>query len=520
MLDSAPLLVLAAPRAIAAQAMAQAMSHTDRFLPHGFCYLWDPALLRTHVLSDVVIGVSYVAISVTLAHLVHRARRDIPFSWVFIAFGLFIVACGFTHFMDVWTLWEPRYWLAGGVKVVTALASVTTAVALPFTVPKIRATIRDARLSGERQLAAERASAERASHALLRAVFEETTDAMFVKDRDGRYLMCNSTAARVLGGTVDEVLGRTDAELLPAEQAEATRAMDARVLHDTTTQSFEERLGHGDDLRTFLSTKGVFRDAAGGVIGTFGVARDITERVAAEGALASANRVLEDARTRAEAASRAKSEFLATMSHELRTPLNAILGYAELLALGLPGPVNDAQRGYLARIDASGRHLLALIDDVLDLSKIEAGELTVERRPASLGDVVEASLALVRPQAEAKAVALHAPDLDACRALRYMGDADRVRQILANLLSNAVKFTPDGRLDRGALCAHRRSGRAAAALDHGVGARHGHRHPAGSAGADLRAVRAGRRRAQSAARRHGPGTRHQPAARMPDGRPT
>ncbi|MGZ8469911.1 MAG: sensor histidine kinase [Gemmatirosa sp.] len=282
------------------------------------------------------------------------------------------------------------------------------------------------------------------SHALLRGLFETSPDPSFVKDPAGRYLLCNAAAAQAMGHPVAAILGRTDAELLPAAQAAAVRAVDARVLATGEAITVEETVGEGDARRIYLSTKGVYRDADGGVVGVFGIARDITQRKADELALADANRVLEEARGRAEAASRAKSDFLATMSHELRTPLNAILGYADLLAMGLPGAVSDGQGRYFTRIEASGRHLLALIDDVLDVSKIEAGELTVDRRPSELVDVVEAALTLVRPQADAKGVALAAPAPEACAALRYVGDPDRVRQVLVNLLSNAVKFTPEG----------------------------------------------------------------------------
>ncbi|MGZ8377340.1 MAG: sensor histidine kinase [Gemmatirosa sp.] len=282
------------------------------------------------------------------------------------------------------------------------------------------------------------------SHALLRGLFETSPDPSFVKDPAGRYLLCNAAAAQAMGHPVAAILGRTDAELLPAAQAAAVRAVDARVLATGEAITVEETVGEGDARRIYLSTKGVYRDADGGVVGVFGIARDITQRKADELALADANRVLEEARGRAEAASRAKSDFLATMSHELRTPLNAILGYADLLAMGLPGAVSDGQGRYFTRIEASGRHLLALIDDVLDVSKIEAGELTVDRRPSELVDVVEAALTLVRPQADAKRVALAAPAPEACAALRYVGDPDRVRQVLVNLLSNAVKFTPEG----------------------------------------------------------------------------
>ena len=89
-------------------------------MPHGHCYLWQPGLVWLHVVSDVSHRLSYVAISLTLAYLVYRVR-DLPFQWMYLAFGVFIVSCGFTHFMDVWTVWQPLYWLAGFIKVITAV---------------------------------------------------------------------------------------------------------------------------------------------------------------------------------------------------------------------------------------------------------------------------------------------------------------------------------------------------------------------------------------------------------------
>jgi len=151
----------------------------------------------------------------------------------------------------------------------------------------------------------------------------------------------------------------------------------------------------------------------------------------------------EAARLEAAEASRAKSGFLATMSHELRTPINAILGYTQLLDLGLAGPLTEQQRAYLERLTLSSQHLLGLVNDVLDLSRIEAGETRVARRDAWTGTAVYAALELVRPQAAARGVRL----IDAGPAeqgVPYIGDEDRVRQILVNLLSNAVKFTAEG----------------------------------------------------------------------------
>jgi signal transduction histidine kinase len=140
-------------------------------------------------------------------------------------------------------------------------------------------------------------------------------------------------------------------------------------------------------------------------------------------------------------ANESKSEFLAVMSHEIRTPLNAIIGYAQLLELGIAGSVTPEQSTQLGRIAKSGKHLLALVDEILDLSRIEAGRLTVSCTAASAAAAVDAALALVRPQAAAKGIALVA-DLDSLGRVSYLGDEHRVQQILVNLLTNAVKFTP------------------------------------------------------------------------------
>jgi signal transduction histidine kinase len=163
---------------------------------------------------------------------------------------------------------------------------------------------------------------------------------------------------------------------------------------------------------------------------------------AREGADA-ARRAAERAHAEAEAAGRAKSDFLATMSHELRTPINAITGYTQLLELGVAGPVTGEQRTYLSRLQASGQHLLVLVDDVLDFAKIEAGRMTVARDRAPADRVVAAALGIVAPQAAARSIRL--VDEGSCAdGVVYVGDEHRVRQILVNLLTNAVKFTPPG----------------------------------------------------------------------------
>lgn len=147
--------------------LAGSLFATD-FLPHAYCYLRNPALVWTHVIADGLIGVAYLAISVTLAYLVSKGRRDIPFHWMFLAFGLFIIACGGTHLMEVVTVWIPVYVFSAAVKVFTVAASITTAIMLPFTVPRVLEMVQQAKIS--EQITAQLRASEERKEALLREV--------------------------------------------------------------------------------------------------------------------------------------------------------------------------------------------------------------------------------------------------------------------------------------------------------------------------------------------------------------
>jgi len=170
--------------------------------------------------------------------------------------------------------------------------------------------------------------------------------------------------------------------------------------------------------------------------------RDITLRKRAEEHAAQLEKE-RIGRAEAEAASHAKSDFLAMMSHELRTPLNAVIGYSELLDLDIAGPLNEDQRRHISRIRECGRHLLSLVNEVLDLAKIEAGRLTLQSGVGRLGTISDAAVSLVQASADARGIAL-ATRGSGTASLFFQGDEDRTRQILINLLNNALKFTPVG----------------------------------------------------------------------------
>ena len=280
------------------------------FMPHGHCFLWIPSILWMSVVSDAIIALAYLTIPITLLYFI-RKRRDMPFDWMFIAFGVFILACGGTHVADIWVIWHPDYWLAVMLKAITAVASLVTAIVLVRLIPVAL------RIPSPGQLAA-----------------------------------------------VNAELQRTN-----------------------------------DELRAAME--------------------------------------------RAEVANRAKSAFLASMSHELRTPLNAVLGYTQILKRDKT--LGAAQQAGISTIQQGGQHLLALINDVLDLSRVEAGKMEFHPKAVALGDLLSVVADIMRVRAEQKHLHFEL-ELEAGLPAAVSVDETRLRQVLLNLLGNAVKFT-----DRGAV---------------------------------------------------------------------
>jgi PAS domain S-box-containing protein len=284
--------------------------------------------------------------------------------------------------------------------------------------------------------------ARRAAERAFPALSENVRDyAVFLLDADGIITYWGEGARLMKWWTPDEALGAHLRMLYPDGGAEDGTAEDHVAAAERTGESVSEGRRVRSDGSTFWAgvTLTALREADGTLLGFAKVTRDLTARRAADAALVAAAEA-HRGRAAAEAVSAAKSEFAATMSHEVRTPITAVLGYADLLADGIAGPLTDEQRGYVERLRLSARHLHGLVEDVLALSRIDADHAPVAPAVGRVGEVVAAALALVEPQARQRGVELAEDLRTQAVGLSYWGDEARVRQILANLLANAVKF--------------------------------------------------------------------------------
>lgn len=288
----------------------------------------------------------------------------------------------------------------------------------------------------------------RESRAFLSDLLGAIPIPVFYKDREGRYRGCNQAFEAFVGISSEELVGKTVFELSPPDLAEIYHAKDVALFEHGGTQQYECQIQNAQgDRRDVVFHKAVFRNDGGTVGGLIGAVIDMTDVRRSAEALEEANKQLELSILRANIlaeealqANQAKSRFLANMSHEIRTPMNGVMG---MIDLALDQELPPEVREYLGTAKSSAEALLAIINDVLDISKIEAGKVTIERIDCALPPLLRDMEALMAPEASRKNLQFKTV-LDTPIPERICSDPTRIRQCLTNLLSNAIKFTAEG----------------------------------------------------------------------------
>jgi nitrogen-specific signal transduction histidine kinase len=401
------------------------------FLPHWYCYLGNGPLTWTHVISDLLIGISYLAISCTLLYIVRRSQGAIPFHWLVLSFGLFIVACGATHFMEVITIWKPYYWVSAAVKVVTAGASVATAVALPLLSPTILHRLQETDKAAERQGQLENANSE------LARLNDELKESGKLK---------NALVAQQATRIGDWVWNMKSGENIWSEAVEIMHGLEPRTYdgryeawwatvnpldYSVVTQAIERAMTTGEyevEYRTLRPDHSVYWTAARGKViydadgkpeKMIGICMDVTGR-----------KVQDETLLRAEKLA-AAGRLAATVAHEINNPLEAVMN---LIYLARNGDGNTdailaAAERELARVSAIARQTLGFYRDTSSPTSFPVAEL--------IDQVVE----LYSGKLQSKRIAVFKSVDPAVVVLVPRGD---LHQVMANLMSNAIDASPIG----------------------------------------------------------------------------
>ncbi len=440
----------------------------ETYTPRRVCMNYEPDVIWLSVISDAIIALAYFSIPVALVYFVRR-RKDLTYNWVFVAFAIFILACGTTHVFNVIAIWQPYYRLDAWIKAVTALASIGTAVAVWPLIPRalripsgIELTAANAelqRMKGHLEVRVQERTTEleRANEALreeiearrtaeiaqarLAAIVESSSDAIIGISLGGIVTDWNVGAQAVFGYSAEEMIGKSILMLVPPERHTEESVILSNVGTGQRVEQYETvRVRKGGERLHVSLTASPIMEEDGKIVGASKIARDITEKKKGEAEREHLLEAERTARNEAEMASRLKDEFVATLSHELRTPLNAVMGWTSILRN--PRTTAEEVKEGLEVIDRNTRVQSQLIEDLLDMSRILSGKLRLDVRKVALPDVLYAAIETALPGADAKGIRIQRV-IDPL-APEVMGDSNRLQQVVWNLLSNAVKFTPRG----------------------------------------------------------------------------
>jgi two-component system sensor kinase FixL len=404
------------------------------FMPHGYCFLWRPGVLWLHVTSDACIGLSYFCIPLVLAFFIKK-RRDLPFPLIFWLFCAFILLCGTSHFMAIWVIWHPAYYIEGWVKAATAAVSVATLGALIFHVPRALDMVGTAQLSALNVGLA--AQVERGRVA-LGAVLDNVFDGIITIGEDGIVKSFNPACTRLFGYAPEEVIGKNLKLLMPspyrAEHDGYLRGYLETGLAKMIGTGGREVAGLRKDGTIFPLDLSITSFMADGIQYFTGCLRDITVQKAA---MAERDRLL----VRLTQSNAELERFAYVASHDMQEPVRMMLSFSQLLEQDYAGVLDEEGLEYLKIIGSSALRMRNMIRDLMDYARLDG-----ERQAFTMVDLHQELIAvrenLFQLFIESGALMTFDP------LPKVRGSAVQVMRLLQNLIINAIKYQPPAQIPR------------------------------------------------------------------------
>ncbi len=429
-----------------------------QFMPHAFCYLGNTTLITTHMVSDLLIGISYVVISLTLLYLVRASQGGIPFHWMFLAFGTFIIACGATHFMEVVTLWVPVYWMSAYVKVVTAAASVATAIALPIAIPRILRNVQAVSVSEARaqelarinqQLSTANDKLQELDRLRRRFVARASVDIGDWEWEINTGELHWSEEVESMHGFAPGTFGGKYEQWLNSvhpEDREPTSRTVAATLEKRSDHDVEYRTMRADGSICWIAGRGAIEcDVAGNPVRMVGMCMDITHRKLTEEALRKTEKLA------------AAGRLAATIAHEVNNPLEAVMN---LIFLVRNEPNQYERNRLLEMADKELQRVSHITRQTLGFYRDSGRAVKVD-----LSEVVNNVLDVFQGKLKTKGVLAH---FEARGETVVYGAPGEITQVVSNLVSNAIDASRPGSTIR-VRVGHRSDSAVLVVSDHGSG---------------------------------------------------
>lgn len=421
------------------------------FQPHGFCYAWNPGLVWLHVISDLLISLAYFAIPIVMLWF-FRKRPDVPFSWIFALFSIFIVACGATHVMEIWNLWHAQYWIAGAIKAITATASIGTAAVLMLIAPKLLRVPNLTDWAKANAVLEMDVKQRNLDLSLANDELHESRETLRLAQRAGNIGSWDrniATGATTGSPELEELYGITDGagryswefwlSFVHPHDVPAIDAALAKSFQDASPYAVDFRITRLDGQRRWLSARAnVLTDASGRPQRLVGITLDITEPKLAAEKIRALNASLEarvsERTMELSNANKELESFSYSVSHDLRAPLRTIDGFSMALLEDCGGQLDETCQAHLQRIRHAAQRMASLIDDLLHLSRVTRAQLNAQTFDLSaLVTDVLSELRVTQP--DRTVVCNIQPGLFAT------GDPQLLRVAIENLINNAWKFT-------------------------------------------------------------------------------